>query len=45
MHLSTLFAAFNDVIWLFILLDILMFNERMVGDFALMHFKVIGTSM
>lgn len=38
-------AVFNGVIWLFILLDILIFNERMVGNFALIHFKVIGTSL
>lgn len=44
-YLSTLFAVFNGVIWLFILLDILIFNERMVGNFALIHFKVIGTSL
>lgn len=37
-YLSTLFAVFNGVIWLFILLDILIFNERMVGNFALIHF-------
>lgn len=44
-YLSTLLAVFNGVIWLFILLDILIFNERMVGNFALIHFKVIGTSL
>lgn len=44
-YLSTLFAVFNGVIWLFILLDILIFNEKMVGNFAIIHFKVIGTSI
>lgn len=38
------FHFFNSVVLLCVLLDMLAFNERMVGNFTLIHFKVIEIS-